>query len=411
MKRQAMKKIILSITTALSAAAVFTSALMPAVYAVNDNSSDVLAVEDEGSSEKITFEENESIITYKNGRALAADKDGMTYYLGGDDSGTVFYCTDSSGEVRGSYRIDNTKGEHDEIIGVKTAEIKIRGEHVYIYYSTGVINYFTSGTTGRFILKLDRDMNKVGEYDLSKLTIKPLDNNEEKIFFIRGGKIYMSDFDGTNRKAIYAADGSDGAERIYSIAATDKYIGFQGCDSMGSIDYYGVVSLETGEATVKRSDRKMNQQVSSYSDRLIWTDYTEYIISEGNGEIQTDPHSDNKIHIFDGSDFTDLKTESSNEHFFAADSDGRIITADIRTKGKESKTIFKVYSHGKLEGSYETFTDSFVCFAANGGTIAVTSTVIPEGADSGYHRVAEGDPLNFETFPIVTRIIRYKAVS
>lgn len=393
-----MKKRSFILAAALSAVMTISYTAAPCFYAL-----------DEMAAQTSEISENESVIevtdkgkfsSYKSGRALAADSKGNVYYWGSDKNGSVFYRADENGKVVNSYRIDNCTDEDGNVIGVANAEIKPLDDYIIITYQKCISNFYFGGTKGNVVVKLDSEMNELETCELPKSD--SFDTNGEKAVYVYRNKIHLADMDGKNKKVIYAAGGDDGIKSIDFVAASEKYIGFQGSDDSDKIHYSGVIDIETGEVKIEQQNRKGSGVKSFNNDLLV---YETHCTKQYNGGDSIKYYSDTEYYIFDGEGFSTFNTEDKFEDLII-DCDGNYITSKIGG----GKMVIRFYRNGKVYESFDVTDsdDGFVYPVINGGTVAVCTTVIPEGADGSWHKIHENDPVEYtEPFPINTHIFTY----
>ncbi len=403
-----MKKKSIIFAAAVSAVMAMSVTAAPCAYAVKDVTETVAETTIENTKEKvgdakeIEFKNLGKFSSHKSGRAAAVDSDGTVYYRGGDRNGSEFFTADNEGNVLNSYRIDKYK-EGNSTIGIMNAEVKALDDCVLLTYEKGLADVFSMGNKGIGVIKLDKEFNEICRYDTSQ-KYKAFDANSEKIVTLKGKtKIYLSDIDGKNQKLVYTAGSGDGMDRLVDVAINDKYIGFYGIGGTGddSKDYCGVIDIETGESTVKPQKKDICGLFTAGDGTFVW----KTPISYENRDTRS-----GELYLFDGKEISTFKTESADEELII-DSDGNIFSYDFFLKN--GRITFKVYKDGKFAERYELNDpdDGYNTICANGGVIAVGTTVYPEGADTGWHKVQMGGSIEYqEPFPINIRILTYSEV-
>lgn len=377
-----MKRSIKAIAAA-AAALTMTFSCVPAVYAVGNAPA---AQAEEESVTKLEFTEGKTFEIPYNGAAEVISEDGNVYYRGYDRENRrpIIYTLDEEGNMKNSYIIYHYVNDKGERIGVGSCTLKQCGDHLYLIYSES--GGFSTGKN--VIVKLDKELNEISR---SKFPKSPcIDTNGEKVVYLKGEKeIYICDMDGKNNKLLYTANNSVNAleheQPMNSVAIAGNYVGFQ--KRVGfypkTTEYCGMINIETGKITLKK--QRSVKQVFSSGDNLIWYGDAGYDTSE-DCSVPADVtdiraymdsvykyYDDSEFYIFDGENYSVLKTPNKNESGYGAviDNEGNFITASFDGKGRK---IFRIYRGGKLLGEHIVSYKGFSCFTANNGVITISYT-------------------------------------
>lgn len=375
-----MKKSIKAIA-AVAAALTMAMSCVPTIYAVGD--APAVQAEEE-SVTKLEFTEGKTIDVPYNGVAKIVSEDGTVYYQGYDRKNlrTIIYTLDENGEIENSCIIESYVNDKGEKIGWGNPEIKQCGDYIYLMYSE------TFGWSFRenVIIKLDKELNEISKNKFPKSGC--IDTNGEKVVYLKGtSKIYICDMDGKNNKLLYAAKKSGDAfeQPMNSVAIAGNYVGFQ--KRVGyypkTTEYCGMIDIETGKVTLK--EQRSVRQVFSSGDNLIWYGEERYDTRE-DGSVPAEVtdvvaymdsvykyYDDNEFYIFDGKDYSVLKTPNKHETGYGAiiDNEGHLITESFDMKGH---VTYRIYRDGKLLGEYTVSYKGYSCFTANNGMITISYT-------------------------------------
>lgn len=390
-----MKRKNIILAAAVSAVMTLSAAGAPSVCAVKEAEA---VGREAGLESSCTVTDLGKFSSPNAARAIAAGDDGTVYCWGGNRNGAVFCSLNSEGKVKNTYRIDNYNDGKNGSIGVMNAELKQIGDWVYIIYEKSPANITASGSKGYVIIKLDKELNEIEKYDLGKLS--GLDTNGSKIAYIKGRKIYLANLDGSDRKIVYTAGSKDKYEHINYVAVTESCIGFGTNGSDDASNCCGVIDLETGKVTVEKQERSITGVTAFNNDTLVWSS------AMGRSEGSKYHYYKNRdYYIYDGKNFSVFTAQEVFETL-TIDADGNFITSDIGN----GKLTLRFYKDGKAVYSFDVTDadDGFCTPAINGGVIAVSTTVYPEGADTGWHKVKEGVSVAYqEPFPINTHLFAY----
>lgn len=390
-----MKKSIKAIAAA-AAALTMTFSCLPTVYAVGNAPA---AQAEKENTAKLEFTEEKTFEIPYNGMAKVTDEEGNVYYQGYDRENRrpIIYTLDENGNMKNSciiYSYVNDKGER---IGVGSCTLKQCGDYLYLIYSEA--GGFSTGKN--VIVKLDKELNEISRSKFPKSHC--IDTNGEKVVYLKGDKeIYICDMDGKNKKLLYTANNSVNAleheQPMNSVAIAGNYVGFQ--KRVGfypkTTEYCGIINIETGKITLH--EQRSVHQVFSSGNNLIWYGEAGYDTSE-DGSVPAEVtdiraymdsvykyYDNSEFYIFDGENYSVLKTPNKNESGYGAviDSEGNFITASFDGKGRK---IFRIYRDGKLLGEHIGSYKGYSCFTANNGVITISYT----GQDA-----AAGDWVGFD---------------
>lgn len=379
-----MKKSIKAIAAA-AAALTLTFSCVPMTYAIEDAPA---AQTEEENTGKLEFTVGTSIETPYNGTAQIVGEDGTIYYTGYDKASTrclIVYTLDENGKIKNSYSVDRYVNDKGEEISVADSRLKQCGNRIYLIYSE--CRQFSKREN--VIVELDTELNEISKHKYEKG--KSVDTNGEKVVYIKKDKIYLCDMDGKNPKKLYAVNNSEGnvEQPLNSVAIAGNYVGFQKRTGYQNDpdrkEYCGIIDIETGE--IELHEERSVEQAHSAGGKLIWYGNPSYYIGdEQDGEVPTDAvsaddywskhykyYSTSELYIFDGEEYSVLKTPNANEIGYGTtiDSDGDIITTTFDGKGH---VIYRIYRDKKLIGEY-TVSYKGYCRAVKGnGTITVNYT-------------------------------------
>lgn len=374
-----MKNSIKAIAAA-AAALTLSFSCVPMTYAVNDAPA---AQAEEENNGKLEFTVGTSIETPYNGTAQIVGEDGTIYYTGYDKASTrclIVYTLDENGKIKNSYSVDRYVNGKGEEIGVADSKLKQCGDRIYLIYSEG----WQFSTRENVIVELDTELNEISKHKYEKG--KSVDTNGEKVVYIKKDKIYLCDMDGKNLKKLYAVNNSEGniEQPLNSVAIAGNCVGFQKRTGYQNDpdrkEYCGIIDIETGE--IELHEERSVEQAHSAGGKLIWYGEAGYYTGdEQDGEVPNDQYwskhykyySTSELYIFDGEEYSVLKTPNANEIGYGTtiDSGGDIITTTFDGKGH---VIYRIYRDKKLIGEH-TVSYKGYCGAVKGnGTITVNYT-------------------------------------
>lgn len=385
-----MKKSIKAIA-AVAAAVTMAFSCVPRIYAAGG----VPAVQaEEESVTKLEFTEGKTFETPYNGIVMFSDNDGTVYYYSFDSNKRLkIFTLDENGKIKNSsnFNIESYVNDNGVKIEPVNHSLKQCGEYLYFMYSyTEASNFSMSSEKYKHVIvKLDKELNEIERYEYKKGG-RSIDTNGEKVVYIKNDtKICICDMDGKNLKTIYTVNNSDGNidQPLNSIAIAGNYIGFQKrtgyTNASDEKHYCGMIDIETGEVTLK--EQRSVQQVFSSGDNLIWYGDAGYDTSEDSSvpagvtdivaymDSVYKYYDDSEFYIFDGENYSVLKTPNKNESGYGAviDNEGNFITQSFDGKGHE---IFRIYRNGKLLGEHIVSYKGYSCFTASNGVITISYT-------------------------------------
>ncbi len=353
-----MKRKGIVFAAALSALMAVSVTAAPGSYALNDADTAVSETEKAEKEDKIT--DMGSFKLDKSGFAEAADGNGIFYYRSASAEDSVIFSADAKGNVLNSYAFP----DYDRFNN-RTPRIKALDDCVVLTYP---------GSDHDYVVKLDKELNEISKCEIEKC--RDFDCDGERIVIATKSAIKLCGLDGGNMQTVWTA--SKGVDEFHSVAMNGKYIGFGGSGGeYPNTKYYsGVVDIETGEATVKKQDRKI-YNVTAFGDTLVWRTETSYFDSSDPGAVFSKQYADGEYYIYDGSKIYTYRTDSPYERL-AVDGKGNIITC--RVLNDENRLTVKICRDGvpqtesfELDGTE----DSFYGITANGGVIAVCTAPYP----------------------------------
>lgn len=377
-----------SIKAIAAAAAALTLAFscVPMTYAVEDAPAAQTETEAEAEKTGVTFKENKSFAVPYSGIICMIADDGTVYYEGRDTAAecVYYFSLDENGEIDKSYKVSRYTNDKGEKLGLMNSRLKQCGEYFYLIYS----ECYGFSMRETVIIKLDGELNEVARYRAPKAG--NIDTNGEKIVYMRSGsrKIYSTDMDGSNKQVLFELGQDSPLDVLNFLAVLGDYVCFQknagGSAPKDCKDYCGIIDLKTGEATFK--EQRSVQQLYESNGKIIW--YSEesrdirdsFMISVPEGEDLSTYCSENmkksreffkdgEFYVFDGNEFSVIKTKSQREYGMTIDNDGNVITYVPDGKGN---TVFKIYRDNKLLDTYSLSVKGFCKFAANNGVITVS---------------------------------------
>ncbi len=352
-----MKTILKTISASLAIACVFTFQTPVRIYAADKNFAQASS-----ASDAVLKERKKIDLKYDYQLAKLVDDDGNIYYsvydvIGyGSVSNIKIIKTDSTGKILASA---DGRGDVFKQIDDK---IYVLCENFGEDFKTKI----TSVTCKVY----DSELKLENEYSFSNVkSCQYADVNSDKVCYIKGKKIYISKLNGKNKKLLADMNKTELKDTfIQGIALTRDHVGFiaEKYEKGKRKTYCGVISLKTGK--IKYEEQPMLWIPKSFNDRLAWN-------SNNSGTVSISSSS-KQIVIYDGSKFSQVKTQTSDEALnnVLVDSEGRIITHGY----KNGRGYFRIYKDGKAVKTLE-FEGSFVTAAANNGIIAYSSTEYKNG--------------------------------
>lgn len=380
-----MKKSIKAIAAA-AAALTLAFSCVPMTYAVEDAPAAQTETE---KNEKLEFTTGTSIEMPCKGMAQLVSDDGTVYYSGYDkaNSRLIIYTLDENGEIKKSYGIDRYTNDKGEEINVGVSALKQCGDRLYLICS----EYWQFSTRENVIVKLDKELNEISKHRFEKGY--SIDTNGEKVVYIKKDKIYMCDMDGKNLKVLYAVDNSDKNAKheqpLNSVAISGNYVGFQkrvGFQNEPDYkNYCGIIDIETGE--IELHEERSVEWAYSAGGKLIWYGSPSYYTGgEYDGDVPKDAVSadeywnrhykyypTSELYIFDGEEYSVLKTPNAKEVGYGAtiDSRGDIFTTSFDGKGH---ITYRIYRDKKLIGEHTVSYKGYSHAVMGNGTITVNYT-------------------------------------
>lgn len=388
-----MKKSIKAIAAA-SAALAMAFSCVPMAYAAED----VPAVQTEAeSAAKLEFAEGKIVEPPYNGIVLYSDNDGTVYYSAYDKENPrlIIYTLDGNGGIKNSFSVDSYVNDSGEKIAAADVKLKQCGDDLYLMYREETGSWRKSKGKGNVIVKLDKELNEIARYKHKKGS--SFDTNGEKAVYLSDNwTICVCDIDGSNLKTLYSVNKSDEIaeheQPLNCVAVAGNYVGFQKrtgySNSPDRKAYCGIIDIETGEITLK--EQRSVEMVYSFGDNLIWYGEAGYYPQESfeipdeviaSGAIATDNYmterykyySDSELYIFDGKEYSVLKTPNAKEVGYgtAVDSNGDIVTTSFDGKGH---VIYRFYRGKKLIGEHTVSYKGYSTAVFGSGAITVSYT-------------------------------------
>lgn len=384
-----MKKSIKAIA-AFSAALTMTFSCIPKAFAVED----VPTVHTEADEEKtgLEFAEGKFFEVPYNGIVMFADSDGTVYYRSCDSGDRLkIFTLDEDGKVKKSFDIKSYTDDNGVKVEPMNFNLKQCGNNLYFIYTEASGSWWHTTKKGNVIIKLDKELNEIERYSYKKG--RSVDTNGEKVVYLKDdNNICICDIDGKNLKTIYTTNksGDEFEQPLNGVAIAGDYIGFQKRTGYSNEPnrkaYCGMINIETGEITLK--EQRSVEQVFSSGDNLIWYGSDGYYPDDDDSSFtfSSDPvandayfnnrykyYDDNELYIFDGENYSVLKTKNKGETGYGAivDNAGNLITQSFDRKGH---VIFRIYRDGKLIGEHTTAYKGYSCFTANNGKLTICYT-------------------------------------
>lgn len=308
---------------------------------------------------------------FPNTAALLISDEGEVYYMGYDnddwkkDIPPYLFTLDEDGNIEHSVRLSFNCSWGD-------VTLKQTGDYLCAMYHVNE----KGKIKGLVCEKYNKELGSIGKYDLSAFG-EYIDFSSSKICYYKGGKIYLCDLDGKNKKeTVNFANKNLGEYTILTgLAVNDKYITYTLHDTYNGKYYLGYYVIKSGKEKIYQSD--LADGTAAYGDNMLY--YSKVKNSKENYTFGDTPELEGSgkfIAIIDGKIKT-IKTYDSTESSYGYDgqitNDGKIITwmGSTGKKGKADGIFIRIYENGELKEEKTVKVSEIVSMRANAGKIAV----------------------------------------